>query len=215
LLKLAVLKNKRFYTDITFWLLIAINVYLIIYYTEHPDSVNDIILLFWIQSVLIGIFNFLDMLTLRNVSETNMKVNGKPVADSSAGSSGCMPWFFVLHYGIFHLVYLFFLVTLIDITKINWRFVQISFFAMLAASLSNFVQNKIRNRTEDVSVSAMFFMPYARIIPMHLTILLPEFFKLSAPLLFLGLKTFADVIMHLVYQRWVFKPKAIASSISE
>ena len=209
------MKTKTIYTDITFWLLIAINIYVILYYTEHPDSINDIILLFWVQSVLIGIFNFLDMLTLKNFTETNLKINGKPAAATSSDSAGCMAWFFALHYGLFHLVYFFFLATLIDIKKIDWQFVQISFFAMLAASITNFIQNKIRNRTQDVSVSAMFFMPYARILPMHLTILLPKFFGISAPILFLTLKTLADVIMHVIYQRWVFKPAASTPSIIE
>lgn len=209
------MKTKAIYTDVTFWLLIAINVYLIIYYTDHPDSINTIILLFWIQSVLIGIFNFFDMLTLTNVRETNLIVNGKHVDASSTGHDGCMPWFFAVHYGIFHLVYLFFLATLIDIHKIDWQFVEISFFAMLAASIANFVQNKIRNRTEDVNISAMFFLPYARVIPMHLTILAPRFLHISAPVLFLTLKTFADVVMHLACQKWVFSAKPTVSSITE
>ena len=206
------MKTKTIYTDITFWLLIAVNAYLIIYYTQHPDSINDIILLFWIQSVLIGFFNFLDMLTLKNFAKTNFKISGQPAVTEQGTRAGCIAWFFAFHYGMFHLVYLFFLATLIDIKKIDWQFIEISFFAMLAASLSNFVQNKIRNRTQDVSIGAMFFMPYARIIPMHLTILLPEFLKISAPVLFLTLKTFADVIMHLVYRSLVFRdPEPIST----
>jgi hypothetical protein len=140
------LKIKTIYTDVTFWLLIAVNVYLIVYYSEHPDSINDIILLFWIQSVLIGIFNFLDMLTLKNFAGSNLKINGQPVVTGSGTRSGCVAWFFAVHYGIFHLVYFFFLATIIDIKKIDWQFVEISFFAMLSASVANFVQNKIRNR---------------------------------------------------------------------
>jgi hypothetical protein len=181
-----------------------------VYYSEHPDSINDIILLFWIQSVLIGIFNFLDMLTLKNFAGSNLKINGQPVVTASGNKAGCVAWFFAVHYGIFHLVYLFFLATLIDIKKIDWQFVEISFFAMLAASIANFVQNKIRNKTQDVNIGAMFFMPYARIIPMHLVILAPAFLNISAPLLFLTLKTFADVIMHLVYQNRVFKSPDIS-----
>ena len=199
------LQAKAIYTDVTFWLLIAINAYLIIYYTEHPDSINEIILLFWIQSVLIGVFNFLDMLTLKNFAAGNVKMNNKPVLSDPANRAGCMACFFAVHYGVFHFAYLIFLFTLIDIKNIDWQFVQISFFAMLAASIANFVQNKIRNKTQDVNISAMFFMPYARIVPMHLVILAPKFLNISAPLLFLTLKTFADVIMHLVYRGLVFK----------
>jgi hypothetical protein len=199
---------KRFFLDYTSWLLIAVNVYLILYYRKFPNSINDIIVLFYIQSVLIGVFNFFDMLTIKQFAESDFKLNTPSVATKAQSKNGCGAWFFLLHYGFFHLVYLFFLVTLVNIKQLDFRFIEFSFFIILATCISGFVQNKIRNRNEDVNIVAMFFMPYARIIPMHLMILLPAFLHISGAMLFLVLKMLADVIMHVVYQQSVFKQRS-------
>ncbi|MEO8710989.1 MAG: DUF6498-containing protein [Parafilimonas sp.] len=198
-------RNKIF-SDYTFWLLIATNVYLLLYYLKFPDSINDLIIIFWIQSVLIGIFNFLDMLTLKNFAVDNSAPVKQTLGSNISGGKGCFPLFFLFHYGAFHLVYAFFLVTLVDIKKLDFRFIELSFFIILFGCIVNFVQNKIRNRTEDVNIGAMFFLPYARVIPMHLMILLPKFFNISGAAIFLVLKTLADVIMYFVYTKALFKP---------
>lgn len=145
------------------------------------------------------------MLTLKKYSYPVPKSGDEPNPETDPEMRGCMPWFFGLHYGLFHFVYLFFLTSLIDIHNIDWHFIEISFVAMLTSSISNFIQNKIRNQTQDVNISAMYFMPYARIIPMHLAILLPVLLNISMPALFLTLKTFADVTMHVVYGNKLFK----------
>jgi Family of unknown function (DUF6498) len=208
---LTALRRNKFFSDYTFWLLIAANLYLILYYIKYPESINGIIILFWIQSVLIGFFNFLDMLTLKNFATTDLKTGNEPSDAGSPAKNGCFTWFFLVHYGIFHLVYLFFLATLVDIKKIDSRFIELSFFVILLAGISNFVQNKIRNRTEDVNIGAMFFMPYARVIPMHLMILMPQFLHISANAIFLVLKTLADAIMYAVYRNAIFKPPEVKS----
>jgi len=165
--------------------------------------------------VLIGVFNFLDMLTLKKFSaDNNHKIGDEPVITKNSKNNGCTALFFAVHYGIFHLAYFFFLVTLIDIKKIDWIFIELSFFVILGTCVLNFVQNKIRNRREDVNIGAMFFVPYARIIPMHLIILAPKFLNISAPVLFLVLKTFADVIMYVVSQNIVFKPRVADISVN-
>lgn len=159
---------------------------------------------------MIGVFNFIDMLTLKHFKENDLKLKEEGSASKPYPKEGCLPWFFLVHYGIFHLVYFVFLTTLIDTKKLDFRFIELSFFIILAACLSNFVQNKIRNRREDVNIGAMFIMPYARVIPMHLMIILPAFFHISGAMIFLVLKMLADVIMHFVYQNAVFKKSGAA-----
>lgn len=56
------------------------------------------------------------------------------------------------------------------------------------------------NRPKDTkkqNIGSLMFYPYARIIPMHLTIIFGSSFGGALPL-FLVLKTFADAIMHVV-----------------
>jgi hypothetical protein len=48
----------------------------------------------------------------------------------------------------------------------------------------------------------MFFTPYLRIVPMHLTILLPKFLGWTPGLTFLILKTIFDVVGHLVTTKY-------------
>ena len=47
------------------------------------------------------------------------------------------------------------------------------------------------------NVGKMFFIPYLRIIPMHLMILLPAFLDIGVSLVFLILKTVADIGMYI------------------
>jgi hypothetical protein len=54
-------------------------------------------------------------------------------------------------------------------------------------------------KTEDID--ALFFYPYARIIPMHLTIILGALIRAATLPFFLVLKTAADVIMHIYEHR--------------
>ena len=174
------------------------NVYLIWYYLKVPGSIDTIILLFYVQSVLIGVFNVLDILTLTNVVNSS--------GEGPTSKKGCAAGFFAVHYGGFHFVYLFFLITKINFKNLDGPLIHLSLWILLANATIGFIQNKIRNRTEAASVGAMFFMPYPRIIPMHLFILAPAFLHISAPLVFLVLKTIADVMMYVVCRKIVFRP---------
>jgi len=182
--------------DIGLWATLGMNLYLVYEYIKTPAIIDTVIVLFYAQSVLIGVFNVLDIFTITNVAAEK----------TATQSKGCMGLFFMVHYGMFHLVYLFFLPSIINIKNIDWHFAMLAFYLIVTSCLITFIQDKWRNRTEAINVSAMFFMPYARVIPMHLVILAPKFLNVSAPLLFLVLKTLADVISYKVYQKAVFRP---------
>lgn len=193
--------NKQPLTyDLGLWMLLGMNGYLIWYFTQHPTIIDTVVFIFWMQSVLIGVFNFLNMLTLKHFSSDNFTMNGQKVE-----SNGCAALFFAVHYGIFHLVYFFFLPSIIKYAALDWQFIKLSFIGILLAGTVQFLQDKAKNRVYDVNIGAMFFMPYARVVPMHLMILIPSFFHISAPIVFLLLKTIADAVMHIVYQRYVFR----------
>lgn len=183
-----------------FWMLLATNIYILAYYLDYPDSIHTIVLLFYIQSVIIGIFNALDMLTVRNPVENSFTVNGKP-----GNRAGCAGLFFLFHFGFFHFVYLFFLPMFVDMKHLDWGLIRISFWLLLAGSVLEFIYSKRRSRIYQVNIGAMMMMPYARIIPIHLLILAPNFLDISAPLLFIILKILADIIMFVVYQKVVYR----------
>lgn len=178
------------------------NAFVMYYYGQQPTIIHTIIALFWLQSVVIGVFNALDIFTLTNTVPGSFEIN-----NTDGNRPGCAGSFFLVHYGFFHGMYLLFLVpSVINLRELDWSFLRISFWLLIACSVVEFIRDKIRNKEEAVNIGMMFFFPYARIIPMHLIILVPSFFIVSKPFLFLVLKTLADVIMYIVYKKLVFKP---------
>ena len=185
---------QKIIRDPALWALIGFNVVLIIQYRQDVKEYTTIIWLYWCQSVLIGLFNFVDMLTLRseNISVENMTINDRPATVMQA--KGCLPWFFLIHYGGFHIGYMIFLFVDFKITDIDFNSFKWSLLALAISYVFFFIQNKIRYSHIKRSIAAIFFTPYLRIVPMHLTILLPKFLHWEPALTFLIFKMGMDVI---------------------
>lgn len=186
------LQKQRFF-DPTLYFLLGFNGYCIYYYHENPSAFGDILMLYWGQSVMIGIFNFLDLLTTKNVIAGSMKMNDKPI-DNNTGT-GCAAFFFLFHYSFFHVVYLVFIVAA-NHSGMHPRFIGLGLAIISLELMISFFQKKLRQGKEPVNIGRLFFMPYLRIIPMHLMILLPAFLHIEASVIFLVLKTVADLIMY-------------------
>lgn len=188
--------QKRFLQDPSIILLLLSNIFCIIYYQQHPENFGTIVWIYWFQSVIIGIFNFLDLLTLKNYNPSDVTINGK-VAKS--GGKGCVAFFFLFHYGMFHLVYAIFILVQQGIP--DRRIVFITIIAFLMESLIIFRRKKLYEANHAVNPGVIMFLPYLRIVPMHLLIIIPVFFHISPSILFLVLKTFADLGFFLITQR--------------
>jgi hypothetical protein len=84
----------------------------------------------------------------------------------------------------------------------------------IAAFLANHCFSFRYHLREDLertrNLGSLMFFPYARILPMHLTIIFGGFiaFRFAAVLLFLLLKTLADLAMHAVEHQWRRDPPA-------
>jgi len=74
-------------------------------------------------------------------------------------------------------------------------------------SLIGFIRHKSIEKTQQVNVGLLFFLPYVRIIPMHLMILLPKFFGITPTLLFLVLKMGADLLTFRIYN-FIYKKRS-------
>jgi ABC-type phosphate/phosphonate transport system permease subunit len=165
------------------------NLYLIVEYRNNPNSIHSIIALFWIQNILIGIYNFIDIITAQNI-----KKGSYPVKESK----GCSAVFFLFHYGAFQLAYLLFLGFHLDVKRLDWQYIQIAFWLLLAGMFISFILNRLSASHTEVNLSTMFYLPYLRIVPMHLMILLPSFLAVSSFTVFLVLKMVFDVLMHVI-----------------
>lgn len=190
---------KRILSDPAFLLLIAINAWCIGYYQNNPDEFNTLVFLYWGQSVLIGFFNFADLLTLKNIIPGSMKFNDSPVENTSR-SKGCAAGFFAFHYGAFHLAYGIFILIYTKL-KVDFNFILLALAAFSLSLIIEFIRHKQWQRNNAVNLGTMFFLPYLRIVPMHLMIMGPAFLNWEASTIFLVLKTVADVVMYLVTSR--------------
>jgi Family of unknown function (DUF6498) len=180
--------------------LLAGNFYCIWYYQNHPESFATIIWIYWFQSITIGLFNVLDLLTLKNHEAHGSKINTPPV---EVGNKGCAAGFFAMHFGLFHLVYGIFLLVGYGISSVNKMVFLLGIATFFLESTLNFIRQKKMEQTVNFNIGDRFLLPYVRIFPMHLMILLPIFFKWTPSLLFLSLKMIADILSYLFYIRKV------------
>lgn len=197
------------------------------YYARVDDwSFPTLLLAYWLQSVIIGVFQALRMMRVEqpefNTSnKVSFRLNGKDI-NTLHGQVGkfFMSTFFVFHYGIFHLVYFIFIVVFGATGMFDGGFRDIGSVTVWGVTISgvfittliffvNHLISFITNREETqgkVNMGMMMIYPYARIIPMHLTIIFGAMFQFPLEL-FMGLKTVADVAMHLQEHKKKIVPK--------
>lgn len=157
-------------------------------------ALGTVLVVYWFQSVTIGLFTFVRLLTLPGGADGGRRLRGLALAG-----------FFAAHYGLFHVVYLVFLAAFIlsgtygVADPLGIAFGCAVFFANHLVSFLWYLPR------EEESADAIFAEPYARIVPMHLTIILGAFVTAALPgalgsrlvlLLFLLLKTGTDVVAH-------------------
>jgi hypothetical protein len=161
--------------------------------------VGTVMWIYWCQSITIGIFMALRMAALHRFSTEGFSSSGRRVPETRKGKMETVT-FFVIHYGFFHLGYLVFLLALAfpDIDELVWMLACAGTFAM------NHFYSFRRNVQEDLegrpNIGMMMFMPYARVLPMHLCMGLAAGTtnNVLALTVFMLLKTGADVLMHVV-----------------
>lgn len=188
---------KRLLTDPSFYGILALNIYFIFEFQHDRGQYDTIIWLYWTQSIIIGFFTFLEISTTSRFSSDEVKVKDT-LSKQGCGTGG----FFVIHYGFFHLVYFVFLASEPGFSNLDVNFYKIAILAVFMSQLVFFVQHKFSYRENPPSLGKMFIQPYIRIIPMHLTILLPEFIGLSPSLIFLVLRGILDLVGYIVTAPW-------------
>lgn len=194
---------------------------LVIGYALHQGwTLGEMMGIYWAQSVLIGFFHFFRILLLKSFSTDGFTSNGEPVPETAKGKR-MTAIFFAVHFGFFHIVYLVFLLGFgheaegpatgssaeVGGSGSFWFLISVlGFFLGHAFSFYENVKADLKNRP---NLGTMMFLPYARIIPMHLTIIFGNQVdsKSFSMILFTGLKTAADYLMHIVEHR-VLQKKA-------
>lgn len=190
---------REMMSDRSVWPIIASNILTIVIALYQGWNIIIPMLIYWFQSATIGFFNFLRMLTLKDFSVEGLHSHGKtPPANRTTKIT--LALFFALHYGGFHMVYLFFLLggALFYLREVisSLPYVLLLFAMFFMSHLFSFIQNNKRE-SRGQNIGKMMLYPYVRIIPMHLTLVFGGLLmNHSATILFLLLKTVADVVMH-------------------
>jgi len=194
------MKRNRILTDPTFWVLIALNGYLVFRFYRQQDIFITLIFLYWSQSMLLGIFTTLDILTTRNPKPietetpkvvTGLMKGGKPRISSAR--------FFIAAFAGLHLFYLPFLFTMKSgRAPIDWEFFKYFFYLFLAGQIISFIQHKVQQSRHPEAPTPSPFTAFIRVLPMHLTIIFASFFTGGAVGIFLILKSVADVVMYTI-----------------
>lgn len=161
----------------------------------------------------IGVLWFFKILTLRKFSVKAdgtielYKVNDQVVA-LTKDQRIMLAVFFLLFYGFFHLWFGIFLVMQFGVKDL-WSIILMSA-AFVGYQTYSFFYNRKWGQKCNLNVGGMIFFPLFRIAPMFLIFMVgvlwiesqPDSLRVRAAMvLFMGLKTVADVAMHVVEQR--------------
>jgi len=196
-------------TDRSALLLIFSNIVLIVFALYENWGILTVMFIYWCQSIIIGFFTFLKMITLKDFSTEGVNYN---TMRPTAGAKIFMSFFFLFHYGMFHFGYYMFLISgafFMSGAKVGT--IDASMYLVIGVFFVNHLFSFIYNQQKEVNkkpnIGKIMFFPYIRIIPMHLTIIFGGAFMMTGGstqavlVLFLLLKTFADVIMHTIEHR--------------
>ena len=165
-------------------------------------SLRELMLIYWIQSVIIGICSFIRIVNLQRFATDNFTFNDRPVEESVKGKWQVAS-FFALHYGIFHAGYLLFLAFEGKSSPVSPG-AGLGYFLCAMVFAANHFYSLAHNIRRDAggrpNIGTLMFLPYARIIPMHATVLAGGVVwgGAQAFAIFGALKIVADVIMHTV-----------------
>jgi hypothetical protein len=199
---------KNIFSDPEFWFLIAINGVLAYLYKVGQIAVFTIVWIYYVQSLLIGVQYFVRLLSLKDSNASG--------GNKNPSSPRSMAFFFLLHYGFFHFVYFIFLaaMTFSDTpnVQIDGKYFLYAVSGFAVNTIFSLISQVRQDRVEHPSPGSIFFIPYFRIVPMHLFIILGFGQELSAsgespfPFLhiigsfgiFLILKTISDVLLYVV-----------------
>jgi len=191
--------------------LIFSNLLVIVFAVVDNLSAFNILWIYWSQSVIVGIFNFLKIISLKEFSTEGFRQGNKQVLPTK-GAKISTAIFFLFHYGFFHVIYAVFLGgfsnfmhTGADGSESNFIFYAAATFFI--SYLLEFVNSRNEEQETLPNIGKLMFAPYARIIPMHLTIILGGFIgtvgsffstdtNMAIIVLFTGIKTVVDLITH-------------------
>lgn len=210
--------NKLIFDSSTISLLFS-NLAIIVLSIIQKWEVSEVLWVYWMQSVIIGFFQFLRILSLKKFSTENFTINNKSVLPTPQ-TKIFTAFFFAFHYSFFHFIYAIFLFNLFTNKPLNFTYLftgglifflnhTFSYFRAREKSSSAYFHNKIIDGQKTQNIGQLMFSPYARIIPMHLVIIFGAILGQFTLVYFLLLKTLTDLGLHILKHK-ITTPKLIS-----
>lgn len=208
------MSNQNFFKDPALFSLLVSNLVAIFFAVLFNWSTMTILWIYWFQSVIIGFFNFFRILDLKEFSTENFRINNRPVGPTEQ-TKFFTAFFFAFHYGFFHFGYAMalgffsFMLILPGVSAVSGNTIDFDFVLITAAiffvnHLFSFLffRNKPKKKQ---NIGTILFLPYARIVPMHLMLIFGALLAAGGSIFvlvfFLLMKTGADVAMHWIEHR--------------
>lgn len=157
---------------------------------------------YWVQSVIIGYFSYRRIRGLTHFSTEGFTINRRAVEPNEATKRSTAN-FFALHYGFFHLGYGVFLLKN-PLPLQEWLWVVVAAVTFAINHRQSFNRFQEADRQGRPNIGTLMFLPYLRVVPMHLMIIIGVGLfggGALAVLLFGALKTAADAAMHVAEHR--------------
>lgn len=208
--------------DRALWGILITNVVTLLWALWQQWSVLQLLWPFWMQSLIIGWYARQRMLKVTTFCTKGMLINGRAVEPTSATARQAAN-VFLLHYGGFHFVYLVFLIALTSTTDaagnilvtnestgvrsevhighvhgIDFVAYMVLAFGFWRSHRASHLEHVAQDLGHTPKLGTLMILPYGRIVPMHLSIVLAVVFGSAAIGLFVLLKTVVDVVMHKV-----------------
>lgn len=163
---------------------------------------STVLWVYWMQSIIIGFFQLLRILSLKKFSTENFKINNQPALPTTQ-TKLFIAFFFAFHYGFFHFIYAIFLFNFFTNQPLDFTYLFLGGAIFFLNHLFSYFQNKLIDEQKKQNIGTMMFSPYARIVPMHLIIIFGAILGQSALIIFLLLKTLIDLITHAIKHKVV------------
>lgn len=160
-------KAKGFFSVVSLILVNLIPAYGVLYL--HWELFY-ILFLYWLESAIVGFYTVLKILKAQGKGPSNFEINDKPAEEYS---KTFVVFFFIMHYGIFMAVHVGFLFVLFKPKVFYPHEILAAFIFLFISHGVSFVFNFLGDKEyQKTSVGQQMMQPYARILVMHITVLL-------------------------------------------
>ena len=181
-------------------LLVAANALTLLLALAQDWPIGLLLWPYWVQSVVIGVFSYRRIMGLQQFSTEGFRINRRSVPPNEA-TRRTTARFFALHYGLFHLAYALFLATQ-EMPVHDWLWVGVAAIGFLYNHWQSFERFREADRQGRPNIGTLMFLPYLRVVPMHIAVIVGAALPWEGAVLLFGLlKTAADCAMHVAEHR--------------